>query len=139
MGRVMADDVIVTMPDIRVMYVDGEAGKPISEQAPQAFDTLEAELPSLKGRKFFAVVIEDRYRACVAVESGDDTRALPHPTWTLPGGKFVRRRIADWEQHRDQIGPTFGMLRARADSDPARPGIEFYRSQRERLILVPVR
>ena len=134
----MAEDVVITMPDIVVMYVDGAAGKPIPDQAPAAFAELEAKLPSLKRRKFYAVVIGGRYRACVAVDDSDDAQALPHPTWTLPGGKFVRRRIADWEQHREMIGPTFAALRSRADSDLSRPGIEFYRSQRELLVLVPV-
>ena len=135
----MGEDSIVTMPDTIVMYVDGPAGRPVGEQAPIAFAELEAKLPSLKRRKFYAVVMGGRYRACVALEPGDDPHALPHPTWTLPGGRFARRRIADWEQHRDLIGPTFGTLRARADSDPGRPGIEFYRSQRELQVLVPVR
>ena len=135
----MGEDSVVTMPDTLVMYVDGPAGKPIGEQAPIAFAELEAKLPSLKRRKFYAVVLGGRYRACVAVEPTDETVALPHPTWTLPGGKFVRRRIAEWEEHRDRIGPTFAALRARADSDPSRPGIEFYRSQQELQVLVPVR
>ena len=135
----MADDTIIARPDVLVMYVDGQAGRPISEQAPRAFDALEEKLSSLNGRKFYGVVIGDLYRACVAVEPGDEPHALPHPTWTLPGGRFARRKIADWEQHRDLIGPTFGALRARADSDPSRPGIEFYRSQRELQVLVPVR
>jgi hypothetical protein len=134
----MGDDIIVTMADIVVMYVDGPAEKPIGEQAPVAFAELEAQLTSLKRRRFYAVVIGDRYRACVAVEPADDTQALPHPTWTLPGGKFVRRKIADWEQHRDTIGPTFAALRSRGDSDLARSGIEFYRSQRELFVPVPV-
>jgi hypothetical protein len=121
------------------MYVDGEAGKPIADQAPRAFGALEAKLESPKGRKFYGVVIGDLYRACVAVEPGDEQQLLPHPTWTLPGGRFARQRIADWEQRRDMIGPTFAALRARADSDPNRPGIEFYRSQQELQVLVPVR
>jgi hypothetical protein len=134
----MADDSVVTMPDVAVMYVDGLEEKPIGEQAPAAFAELEGKLPSLKRRKFYAVVLGGRYRACVAVEASDDGHALPHPTWMLPGGKFVRRRIADWEQHRDMIGPAFAALRSRADSDLSRPGIEFYRSQRELFVLVPV-
>ncbi|MGB9364783.1 MAG: hypothetical protein WCE79_02090 [Xanthobacteraceae bacterium] len=122
-----------------VMYVDGEAGKPISEQAPRAFNVLEAKLASLKGRKFYGVVIGGLYRACVEIEPDDEPDLLAYPTWTLPGGRFARHRIADWERHRDLIGPTFAALRARPDSDPNRPSIEFYRSQKELQVLVPVR
>jgi hypothetical protein len=43
---------IAELPAIDVIYETGEKGRPISEQAPAAFDRLEAWLPSLKGKKF---------------------------------------------------------------------------------------
>lgn len=134
----MTRDTFVMLPDTFVMFVAGEAGKPIAEQAPKAFKVLEAGLPSLRGRKFYGVALGDEYRACVAIEPGDDRRSFPHPTWTLPGGKYVRRRILNWEQHLDLIGPTFQALLRRSDVDASRPCIEFYRSQRELLVMVPV-
>ena len=132
-------DVIVTVPDVGVMYVAGAKGKPISEQAPEAFTRLEATLPSLRGRRFYGVVIGEEYRACVAIHPDDDPRALPHLTWTLPGGRYVRRRIPNWEANLHLIGPAFEALRRRADFDPSRPCIEYYRSQRELLVMAPVR
>jgi hypothetical protein len=135
----MSADTVITFPDTAVMFVAGEAGQPIPEQAPKAFAALEARLPSLKRRRFFGVVQGDHYRACVALEPGDDPRNLPLPAWRLPGGKYVRRRIVNWEQHLDLIGPTFEALYKRTDVDGSRPGIEFYRSQRELLVMVPVR
>ena len=130
---------MVTLPDTVVMFVAGKAGEPIAAQAPEAFMALEARLPSLKGRKFYGVVLGDEYRACVAIDSTDDPRALPHPTWILPGGKYVRRRILNWEEHLDLIGPTFQALLRRPDVDACRPFIEFCRSQTELLVMVPVR
>jgi len=44
----------------------------------------------------------------------------------------------DWEQHRDEIGPTMPP-RDRGDFDPSRPCIEYYRSQRELLLMVPIK
>ena len=134
----MSCDTVVTLPDTVVMFVAGKAGEPIAAQAPEAFKALEARLPSLRGRKFYGVVLGDEYRACVAIDSTDDPRALPHPTWILPGGKYVRRRILDWEEHLDLIGPTFQALLRRPDVDRSRPCIEFYRSQKELLVMVPV-
>lgn len=134
----MTDDIIVTLADTLVMFVAGQTGRPIAEQAPRAFEALEAKLPSLKGRKFYGAVLGDQYRACVVINPGDDTRSLPHPTWTLPGGKYARRRILDWEQHRDLIGPSIQALLRRPDVDPSRPCLEFYRSQKELLVMVPV-
>ncbi len=134
----MTTDAIVTVRDTPVMYVAGETGKPIAEQAPKAFKQLEAKLFSLKGKKFYGAVLGDEYRACVAIDPNDDPLSSPHPTWTLPGGKYVRRRIPNWEQHLDLIGPTCETLRRRSDFDPSRPTIEYYRSQKELLVMVPV-
>jgi hypothetical protein len=135
----MGPDSIVTVSDIPVMYVAGEAAMPIADQAPRAFEQLEARLSSLKGRKFYGVVVGAEYRACVAIHPTDHADALPHPTWTIPGGKYVRRRITDWEAHLDSIAPTCQALSRRRDFDPSRPIIEYYRSRRELLIMVPIR
>jgi hypothetical protein len=135
----MAADTIVTVPDTIVMYVAGETEKPIAEQAPKAFEELEAKLPSLKGRKFYGVVLGDEYRACVTIDPNDDPLSLPHPTWMLPGGRYVRRRLPNWEDNLRLIGPTFETLCRRSDFDPSRPCVEYYRSQKELLVLVPVR
>ena len=134
----MEADTIVMLPDIPVMYVAGQKGRPIAEQAPSAFQQLEACLPSLKQRRFYGVGLGDEYRACVAIGPDDDPAARPHPRWTIPGGTYARQRIRDWAAHRDVIKPTFEALRARHRIDPARPWIEYYRSRRELLALVPI-
>ena len=102
----MPTDTIVTVQDTAVMYVAGETGKPIAEQAPKAFKELESKLASLKGRKFYGVVL--------------------------------RRRLPNWEDNLHLIGPTFETLCRRSDFDRSRPRIEYYRSQRELLVMVPV-
>jgi hypothetical protein len=56
----------------------------------------------------------------------------------LPSGRYAVEKIADWERHRDAIGPAVAALRCRSDSDPTRPLIEFYRSQSELRLLAPV-
>ncbi len=134
----MTTETKVTVRDTTVMYVAGDTGKPIAEQAPKAFKELEAKLPSLKGRKFYGVVLGDEYRACVAIDPNDDPLSLPHPTWTLPGGRYVRRSLPNWEDNVHLIGPTFETLCRRSDFDPSRPCIEYYRSQKELLVMVPV-
>ncbi len=48
----------------------------------------------------------------------DDASSLPHQTWTIPGGRYVRRR---------------------PDFDPTRSCVEYYRSRKELLLMVPVR
>lgn len=126
---------IVVIGDILVMYVAGERDKPIPEQASLAFDKLEASLTSLKGRHFYGAIVEGEYRACVALRPEDEPGNLFHPTWTIPRGEYVRQKLADWEHHRELVGPTFGRMRELRDFDPSRPCVEYYRSQRELLLM----
>ena len=130
-------EAIVELRAIPVIYIAGEPGRPHAEEAPKAFNRLEAQLPTLKGRHFYGAVVGDEYRACVAERPGDEALGAVH--WTLPGGRYRRARITDWEAHRDQIGPTAADLVSQPDYDPTRPLIEYYRSQRELLMLAPVR
>ena len=132
----MDEDQIVEFGGFEVVYLSGVPGRPIPEQAPAAFDALEARLPTLKKKRFYGTVIDGTYRACVGVD--EDTRALDLPRWMIPSGRYALRKIADWERHRDAIGPTVAALRSRSDFDATRPLIEFYRSQSELRLLAPV-
>lgn len=129
-------DSIVIMPDIPVKYVQGTAGRPIAEQAPSAFQELESKLPSLKRRKFYGVIADGVYRACVVVRPEDPADSLPYPSWVIPGGKHARRKIADFTV--EMIAPVVEEMLRRPDVDPSRPVIEHYRNQRELLLLVPM-
>ncbi len=132
----MDEDQIVEFGGFEVVYLSGVPGRPIPEQAPAAFDALEARLPTLKKKRFYGTVIDGTYRACVGVD--EDTRALDLPRWMIPSGRYALRKIADWERHRDVIGPTVAALRGRSDFDAKRPLIEFYRSEAELRLLAPV-
>jgi len=134
----MMSDSIVVIQDIPVMFVAGDRANPISEQAPSAFAELEAKLETLKGRHFYGVIVDGEYRACVGLRPQDDRHNLPYRTWVIPGGKFARRKLTSWERHRDQIGPTMLKLRERGDFDKSRHCIEYYRSQRELLLMAPI-
>ena len=120
------------------MFVAADQTRPIAEQAPLAFARLEGQLTTLKGRRFYGVVVDAQYRACVPIRPEDYADALPHPTWVIPGGKFARRKLAHWEQHRHLIGQTMLQMRERADYDTSRYCIEYYRSRRELLLMAPV-
>jgi len=128
----------VTLPDIRVMYVESTTGL---AGGAKAFDALEAPFPTLKGRKFYGTFQPPAgpYRACVAIAPSDDVAALGFPTWTIPGGKYSRAKIANWEQNLPEIGKTFQRMRQENEHDETRPSVEFYRSQRELVLLLPVK
>ncbi len=128
----------VTFPDTLVMYVAGDPSWPIPEQAKQACAALEGALDSLLGRRFFGVLVGGAYRACSSLVEADDAAALPHPTWTIPGGRYARTWISDWEEPTDQIGAAFEVLYALPNVDTARPALEYYRSRRDLFVMVPV-
>ncbi|SRR6266571_5665368 len=128
----------VMLEEAAVMYVESPNGL---AGAAAAFDRLEAHLPSLRGRRFYGTFQRPAgpYRACVALVPGDDPTALGLPTWTIPGGKYARRKLPDREKRLPEIGTTFAQMSATCEPDASRPSIEFYRSQRELLLFLPVK
>ncbi|MEA2860964.1 MAG: hypothetical protein QOC72_3003 [Methylobacteriaceae bacterium] len=133
----MTRDSIVELPDTSVSYVAGDRERPIHEQAPVAFRTLEASLPTLRRRRFFAALVGPEYRACVATEDGNADPALSR--WIIPGGRYARRKIRDYHAQVSAIGKNFAEMRCRTDYDPSRPCVEVYRSQHDMYVMVPVR
>ncbi len=130
----------VTIEDIPVMYVIAEGG---AAGAKQAFDRLEARLPTLRGRRFYGAYYPraNEYRACVALQPGDNPVAVGLDTWVIPGGSYVREKMKDWTARVADIGKAFVSMTDRegARVDCGRPSIEFYRSQAELILLLPVK
>jgi hypothetical protein len=126
---------LVTLDPVTVMFVVSPSGP---QGAGEAFDNLEARLPSLKGRKFYGTLLNGEYRACVALEAQDAPATMGLQTWTIPGGAYARRRLDRWSERLPEIGQIFGALAAEYPRDPARPNIEFYRSQKELLLFMAV-
>ncbi|MBI1734164.1 MAG: hypothetical protein HYR51_03225 [Candidatus Rokubacteria bacterium] len=127
----------VVLAEIPVMYVESATGL---AGAADAFDRLEARFASLRGRKFYGTFLppDGPYRACVAIEPGDDAAALGLPTWTIPGGKYRRGKVLNWSANMAEIGKTFARLAENAQRDASRPGVEFYRSEKELVLFLPV-
>jgi hypothetical protein len=126
---------LVTLEEIKVMLVVSPSGP---QGAGEAFDRLEARLPSLKGRKFYGTMLNGEYRACVALEAKDSPAAMGLETWTIPGGVYARRKLPRWSERLPEIGKMFGVLASEYPRDPTRPNIEFYRSQKELLLFLAV-
>jgi len=126
---------LVTLENVKVMFVVSPNGP---QGAGEAFDRLEACLPSLKGRKFYGTMVNGEYRACVALEAQDAPATMGLQTWTIPGGTYARRKLPGWSERLPEIGQIFGALAAEYARDPARPNVEFYRSQKELLLFMAV-
>jgi len=106
----------------------------------EVFRKLESKLSTLKGRKFYGALLgspeEGVYRACVAKKLTDNFKGLEG--WAIPGGKYLRAKIKDWEKHLELIGPTFKDMTKGQNVDNSRPYIEFYRSQKKLILLLPI-
>lgn len=121
------------------MYVESPNGPAGSGKA---FKTLETSLASLKGRKFYATFqySTGQYRACVAIEDPDEPEQLGFQKWSIPGGLYAQEKLENWTEHAEEIPNVFEKM-SRVYSgriDSSRPSIEFYKSQKELLLLLPI-
>ncbi len=58
--------------------------------------------------------------------------------WTIPGGKFAAKKLMDWQSKIASIASTFDEMASGRKYDPNRPSIEFYRSESELVLYLPV-
>lgn len=129
----------VVLNDIPVMFVV-ERGLP-SLAAPRAFQRLEATLPTRRGRRFYGVydIRTQEYRACVALESGDDLETGGRTRGVIAGGTYLRALLrGPMEQVTARAAETFDAMAASAMPDPSRPAVEFYRRMDELILLFPI-
>jgi hypothetical protein len=108
-----------------------------------AFDLLESKLPTLKGRKFYGTFQftpdGEEYYACVVRMSSDDPEKMELETGVIPGGWYVRSKLVDWQTNLSKLPSLFGEMRRSNEVDPGRPSLEFYRSQEEMQLFLPVK
>jgi len=126
----------VIVDDIDVMCVVAQGG-PSGGSA--AFHALESPLKGLKGRRFYGTYLAGEYRACVALQPDDDPATLGLSTWTIPGGKFERRKLMGWQNRLAEIKATFVAMADQFEADESRPSVEFYRSAQELIMFLPVK
>jgi hypothetical protein len=107
-----------------------------------AFSLLESKLPTLKGRKFYGTFQftpdGEEYYACVVRIDSDDPEKMQLEPGVLPGGWYVSSKLMDWEKKIAQLPGLFDEMARTHDVDPKRPSLEFYRSQAELRLFLPV-
>jgi hypothetical protein len=107
-----------------------------------AFAQLEAALPTLKGRHFYGTMLitseGPTYYACVERIPTDPEPTPPIEGGAIAGGRYARRKVNDWERKVAELPGIVRDMIAQNDHDPSRPTVEFYRSQKELHLLLPV-
>lgn len=133
---------IIIIDDIAVAQVkstNGPAG------AASAFNKLESKMNGLRGRKMYGVFYPQLgdYFACVKLdqEFPDD---MGFARGIIPGGKYAKQAIENWGSKVEEISPSFEKLTEHCRQngyaiDNSRTSIEFYRSQQELFIMLPVK
>jgi hypothetical protein len=130
---------VVDLPNLRLMVARGDEF-PAGIKA--AWNRLESRLSSLKGRKFYGITRSEGsqlvYFAGVVAEGDEEVVALGLPTMMVKGGKYARAKLLDWPNHTDQIGQILGQLMRDFPMNPSEPTLEYYRSQSELHLLIPL-
>ena len=130
---------IVDLPDLRLMVVRADE---FPSGIKTAWDRLESRLSSLKGRKFYGVSRDEAsqvaYFAGVVPESDEEVQSLGLPTMMIKGGKYARAKLLDWSNHTDKIGQIFSELMRDFPMDPDGWELEYYRSQSELHLFIPL-
>ena len=59
----------------------------------------------------------------------------------IPGGNFARRKIEDWLERVSELSEIFVVMAGEYEdrTDSSRPSIEFYWSQKELILFLPIR
>ena len=123
----------------RVQALGGPQG------APAAFIRLEQRMESLRGSKMYGLLYPGEppaYYACLRLDD-DQSDDLGFDQAEVPGGRYGRRLVRDWENRLSELPGLFDQLQAELVEagflvDVTRPCLEFYRRSNELLIMVPV-
>jgi hypothetical protein len=112
----------------------------------KAFDFLESKLPTPRGRKFCGINrvnsdgTEDYYSLVARIDT-DDPLKVELETGVISGGKYARRKTINWERiiSAGELPKIAQDLARSHDTDDSRFAVEFYRSQDELTLFMPVR
>ena len=130
---------IVDLPDLRLMVTRADE---FPSGVQTAWDRLESRLSSLKGRKFYGVPRYEgsqlAYFTGVEPASDEEVTALGLPTMMIKGGKYARAKLLDWRNHTSEIKQIFDKLTQEFPMDPDGWALEYYRSQSELHLLIPL-
>lgn len=130
---------MITLSDLRLVVNRAET---FPDGIKGAWERLEAPLASLKGRKFYGLTFTEGdevvYYAGLEPIDDDEIATLGFPLLTVKGGQYARSKLHNWTEHADKISEIIRAMLQQFGTDPIRPTIEYYRSQTELHLLVPV-
>jgi hypothetical protein len=107
-----------------------------------AFSSLEKKLHSKNGRQFFGAVNVGQssidYQACLVQKDKYEHIVLGLENYTIPGGKYVTNKLVNWSKNTHLIKEMFCELEHKFRFDANRPQLEYYKSNRELILMLPI-
>jgi hypothetical protein len=112
------------------------------EDVKGAFSSLGNKLHTKTGRKFFGAVNVGQdsidYQACLVQKDKFEHIVLGLQNYMIPGGKYVTNKLVNWSKNTHLIKEMFGEMEHRFRFDAQRPQLEYYKSNRELILLLPI-
>ena len=130
---------IAYLPTMQLMSIKAE---PFYGGIVTAFAHLQNALPSLKGRLFYGtcrcIGTETERRACVAPLVEGEFELYGLERFVVPAGNYARAVLHNWQLESPQRKAIFTDMAKQFIEDTARPQIEFYKSQTEMWLYLPI-
>jgi hypothetical protein len=130
---------VVHQPDVTLVVCEANE---FPAGIKDSWRRLKSKLKTLRGRRFYGLTyFEDGqlvYYAALEPLSEHEMQVLGFPTRPLKGGRYARVKLMDWNRHADEIPAIFEELMETYKKDPQGPTVEFYRSQYELYLMIPL-
>jgi len=138
--RLGNDVVEEVFEDIEVLYAESTNG---AGSSPEVYDKLRSRLRNSGGSKIYRILGEPNGTrgAFVYSKPTDDPKDSKVKMYIIPQGAYARRGLKNWKKRTWEIQEAFDDLRKqyRDNLDSKRPGIEFYKSDEELFLFLPIR
>lgn len=125
----------------RVMYETSKGGV---QTVVDTQKNIEDKVKTFKARKCFGIYFPKtgEYRAAVSIFDDELPEEIGLPVCEIPGGKYGRMKLFNWIDFPnlgETIGKAIETMEQRYEYDSSRQTIEFYRSEKELHVLLPVK
>lgn len=129
----------ITLPSLQVMGIKVNR---FPEDVQSTFDSLEKKVLKRANRKMLGALNVTNempdYTACIEQSQIDNPAFLGLDTYVLPGGKYISGKLINWTMNTHLIKEMFGEMSHKYLFDARRPQLEYYKSKRELVLMLPI-
>ncbi len=112
------------------------------EEVDSAFSKIEKQYGKNSSHTFFGAInfnnAEVEYRACLEQKNKHAHNIQGIEKYIIPGGRYVSSRLLNWTRNTHLIKEIFNDLENKYIFDQTRPQLEYYKSNRELVLMLPI-